>query len=225
MSRFLIVLVMAIVVPHTLWAQQMSDDYYRENPSWIDAQLWAGDDDYRLLTTKNDAPFEHYALYGFSFVEYSLREERTSSLTTRLGAIDIRNPLSRYADWGLISLLRRVPAERTLLWSNSPAEWGAEVRGEYFETSPHKLPTSHRAELRLATRTYNLGGGYSAVGELGNKWRYSLAAGGRWGRDCSIEGLFADEEYLWFSGERRWEAANGTEQRLQIALMLSLIHI
>lgn len=219
--RRVAILLTLIVLPSLAWAQQMSDDYYRENPSWIDAEVWANDGDYQLLTTKIDSPFEHYALYGFSFVEYDFRAEQTNSLTTRLGAIDLNNPLSRYADWGLISLLRRVPAERTLQWSNAPAERGAEVRSERFDTSPHTLHDRHKAELRLATRTYNLGAGYSAVGTLNKEWRYSLAAGGRWGRDGNIEGLFTQEEYLWLSGERLWVDSKDREQRLQIALMVA----
>lgn len=202
-------------------AQQMSDDYYRENPSWLDAQVWANDGEYQLLATKVEAPFEHFALYGFSFVEYDFRAENNNSLTTRLGAIDLDNPLSRYADWGLINLLRRVPAERTIQWSNAPLQWGPDVRSELFDTSPHRLHNSHKAELRTATRTYRLGVGYSTVGSINDSWRYSLAAGGRWGRDGNIEGLFDQEEYLWLSGERGWEAKNGSDQRLQLALMVA----
>ncbi len=219
--RQVAILLTLIILPNLLWAQQMSDDYYRENPSWIDAQVWANDGDYQLLTTNIDSPFEHYALYGFSFVEYDFRAEQTNSLTTHLGAIDLNNPLSRYADWGLIALLRRVPAERTIQWSNSPAEWGAEVRSERFDTSPHRLTDRHKAELRLSTRTYNFGAGYSAVGRVNDEWRYSLAAGGRWGRDGNIEGLFTQEEYLWLSGERRWVDGKDREQRLQVALMVA----
>ena len=221
MKKWWLVVVMVLVGAVRLSAQQLSDSYYRENPSWVDAELWATEGEYQLLTTKTDSPFEHYALYGFSFVEYSFRGERTGTLTTRLGAIDLRNPLSRNADWGLISLLRKVPSERTLQWSNAPAEWGAEVRGERFDTSPHKLSARDKIDMRLSTRTYTFGAGYSAVGAINPQWNYSLSVGGRWGRDSHIKGLFDDEEYLWLSGERVWNDAQDRHHSVQVALMVA----
>lgn len=222
MRRITILLLVMLVVSRVeVLAQQMSEAYYRENPSWIDAEVWASEGDYRLLPTTYNAPFEQFALYGFSFIDYAFRGEPSTTFATHLGTIEIKSPLSRYADWGLIALLRRVPAERSIQWSNAPSRQHTTVRGEYFDTSPHNLPLTRKAEVRLSTRTYNFGGGYSAVGTLNNLWRYSLAAGGRWGRDCNIEGLFDSEEYLWFSGERQWEAKNSTEQRLQLALMVA----
>lgn len=221
MKKWWLVVVVVLVGAVRLSAQQLSDSYYRENPSWVDAELWATEGEYQLLSTKIDSPFEHYALYGFSFVEYSFRGEQTSSLATRLGAIDLRNPLSRYADWGLISLLRKVPSERRLQWSNAPAEWGAEARGELFDTSPHKLSSKHKIDMRLSSRTYTFGVGYSAVGAIDSLWNYSLAVGGRWGRDSHIEGLFDDEEYIWLSGERVWSDSQDRRQSVQMALMVA----
>ena len=81
MKKWWLVVVMVLVGAVRLSAQQLSDSYYRENPSWVDAELWATEGEYQLLTTKTDSPFEHYALYGFSFVEYSFRGERTGTLT------------------------------------------------------------------------------------------------------------------------------------------------
>ena len=41
MRRWIVAFVALLVGVATMNAQPMSDSYYRENPSWIDAELWA----------------------------------------------------------------------------------------------------------------------------------------------------------------------------------------
>ena len=67
--RRLCVVLLALSFWQISSAQQLSDSYYRENPSWLEAELWASEGEYYLQQPLS-APFEHFALYGFSFVDY-----------------------------------------------------------------------------------------------------------------------------------------------------------
>lgn len=215
------VVILALSFWQTALAQQLSDSYYRENPSWLEAELWASEGDYYLQQPLS-APFEHFALYGFSFVDYELRGGATAyGLTTFLGRIDVRNPLDLYPDYGLISLLRRVPAQRELSYSLSHSSHLTSLRSESFLASPLDVEEASRLRVQLSSRSYRLGVGYSLARREGDEWGYSLAVGGRWGRDGNIEGLFSDEEYLWLSGEWRKEVSEGLQSSLQVAFMVA----
>lgn len=219
MLKRLHILMAMIVVAQGVWAQTLSESYHRENPQWIDAELWASEGEYQAMPQTTNAPFEQFARWGFSFVEYSFRGEPTNSLTTRLGAIDIASPLERYPNYSFINLLRRSPTRRTFQWSNSHSEWGADVRSETFNPSTKNLSEGHRLRGQLSSRSY-LGGLYfSSVGQLDSLWNYSLLVGGRWGRDGNIEGVFTEEESLYISAERVW--GEGVEKRLQMVFLLN----
>lgn len=203
----------------TLRAQRMSDSYYRNNPSWVDPDLWARDGERYQTTQEGVAPYENFAIYGFSFVDYDYRAGER--LTARLGNIELRNPLSPYPDYTLVSLLRKIPSLREYRGTRSHTLRGAVGREESFDASPSAQSAKRELTTQLATRTYRLGVGYSAVGTTEGGVGYSLAAGGRWGRDANIEGLFAEEEYLWLSGERVWMDEADRRQSLQLALMVA----
>lgn len=204
------------------WAQQLSDSYYRENPSWLDAELWATEGEYYLLTSPIAAPFEHFSLYGFSFVDYAPRGGvEPYALTSTLGVMELQNPLDRYPDYTLLSLLRRVPSEREYEYSVSHSSLSASPRTERFLTSPFTVEEGSRLRLGAATRTYLSTLGYSLAGRKGESWGYSLAVGGRWGRDTAVEGLFTSEEYLWLSGDWRKSLKEGLTSDLQVALMVA----
>ncbi len=213
------VVVMLFAGGGLLSAQQLSDSYYRENPSWVDAEMWAQDGEYHLVLGGEVSPYERYALYGFSFVDYDFRAGE--ELTTRLGAIDLRNPLSDYPDYGMIALLRRVPAVRNYRGAHSHSLWRADGRVEEFDTAPSAMSPSKNLRTQLATRTYLFGAGYSMIGRGPEGLHYTLAVGGRWGRDAHIEGLFDEEEYLWLSGERVWRDVEDRRQSVQLALMVA----
>lgn len=221
--RWLLLLLTLLIVAHRLplSAQQMSDSYYRENPSWLDAELWASDGEYYLGTTSLYSPFERFALYGFSSFGYSYRGESRNGLTTHLGAIRLTSPLSRYTDYSLISILRRLPAEREEYHLSSHSEYGAAHRGEIYHTSPADFVGHRRLRLQLSSRTYCSAVGYSSAWQNRRGTYYSLSAGGRWGRDAVVEGLFTQEEYVWLSGQRLKERSEGVRESLQIALMLN----
>lgn len=220
MIRRVVILVLLVIAPLAgVLAQQLSESYYRENPQWIDAELWAREGEYQAMPNTLNAPFEKFARWGFSFVSYSFRGEATSSLTSRLGAVELDSPLERYADYTLLNLLRRAPTQRTNIWSNAHSEWGAEPRGEFFDPSTKHLPKGHRLRAQLSSRTYLLGTYFSSVGQLDSLWNYSLMVGGRWGRDSNIAGLFTQEENIYLSAERIW--GEMVERRLQMAFMLS----
>lgn len=202
-------------------AQPLSDSYYRENPSWIDAELWASDGDYYTLRGEAYSPYERFAVYGFSFVDYSFRGEHRSSLTTRLGLLELSNPLERYPDYALLSLLRRTPAVRSSHSTISTRGYGGDVRTELYDTSPLGCREGSSLRLQLSSRTYRAGVGYRLVHQRGDSVAYSLAVGGRWGRDGAVEGLFSREEYLWLSGAWSRDVASGLRSSLQIALMIA----
>lgn len=219
--RRLCVVLLALSFWQISSAQQLSDSYYRENPSWLEAELWASEGEFYLQQPLS-APFEHFALYGFSFVDYEPRGGAPAyGLTTHLGRLDVRNPLDLYPDYGLISLLRKVPSRSELSYSISHSLVSTAHRAESFLTSPLEVEESSRLRMQLSSRTYRLGLGYSLARRVGEEWGYSLAVGGRWGRDGHIEGLFCDEEYLWLSGEWRKEVKEGLESSLQVAFMVA----
>ena len=219
--RRLCIVLLALSFWQISWAQQLSDSYYRENPSWLEAELWASEGEYYLQQPLS-APFEHFALYGFSFVDYEPRGGAPAfGLTTLLGRLEIESPLDQYPDYGLISLLRRVPSRREFSYSISHSTLSTSVRSESFLTSPMDADSASRLRLQLSSRSYRLGVGYSLARRVDQEWGYSLAVGGRWGRDGHIEGLFSDEEYLWLSGEWRKEVTEGLESDLQVAFMVA----
>jgi hypothetical protein len=128
--RKLFVILLVLIAPfRAVVAQPLSESYYRENPSWLDAELWASDGDYFAPRLEVQTPsFEQFSIYGFGFVDYSFRGESVGSLTTRLGRVDLRSPLERYPDYGLLSLLRRIPSTRHYHPTISPNGVGADVR-------------------------------------------------------------------------------------------------
>ena len=219
LQRIIILVLLATMPLMSSVAQELSESYYRENPSLVDSDLWLNKDDYYAMPQILNSPFEQYARWGFSFVSYAFRGEQGNSLTTRLGAIDVSSPLERYPNYTLLNLLRRIPAHRTDLWSNAHSEWGADVRSEVFGTSPSALAERHRLRLQLSSRSYRLGSYFSSVGRLDSLWHYSLLVGGRWGRDGNIDGVFTEEENIWLSAERVW--GDGVEKHLQMALMVA----
>lgn len=202
-------------------AQPLSDSYYRENPSWLDAELWASDGDYYTLRADSYSPYERFAIYGFGFVDYSFRGEHRPSLTTRLGQMELSSPLERYPDYALLSLLRRVPSESTFHPTISIRGHGGDQRTELYDTSPLGLEEGSSLRLQLASRGYRAGVGYKMVHQRGDSAAYTLALGGRWGRDRVVEGLFSSEAYLWLSGQWRREVREGLTSSFQAALMLA----
>lgn len=219
LKRVMILVLLASLPMLSAVAQVLSESYYRENPDWLDPELWVQEGEYRSMPQILNSPFEQYARWGFSFVSYGFRGESENSLTTRLGGVDVASPLDSYPNYTLLNLLRRIPARRTDLWSNAHSEWGADVRSEVFAPSPSALSERHRLRVQLSSRSYRLGSYYSSVGRLDSLWSYSLLVGGRWGRDGNIEGVFTEEEQLWLSAERCW--GEGVRRSLQMALMVA----
>ena len=219
LRRVVILVFVAVAVVQGALAQQLSESYYQENPEWVDAELWAAESQMQSMPHAPRSPFENYSRFGFMSVAYGFRGESVSSLTTRLGAVDVASPLDSYPDYTLLNLLRRIPSVRTNLWSNTHSEWGADVSSELFLPSVTRLPDRHSLRIGLSSRSYHLASYYSSVGGLDSLWRYSLLVGGKWGRDGNIEGVFTDEENLWLSVERTW--GEGVTRRLQLALLVA----
>ena len=219
--RKLFVILLILIPLQRIVAQPLSDSYYRENPSWLDAELWASDGEYYTLRRDSYSPFERFALYGFSLVDYSFRGEARGALTTRLGQMDVASPLERYPDYALLSLLRRVPSSRQHHYTTSLRGHGADYRTQQFDPLPLASPESSRLRLQLASRSYRLGVGYAVDHHRGDSVAYSLALGGRWGDDGVVEGLFSNEAYLWLAGQWRREVQEGLTSSLQVALMVA----
>ncbi len=218
MRRWIVTFVALLVGVANLSAQQMSESYYRENPSWIDAELWALEGEPFFITALSENPFEEYALYGFSFVDYSPRGERYPTQGLLLGAIDTRNPLQRYTDYSLLSLLRRAPTTQSY-HLHTPNEIDSSPSSQLIHPSPFDLAPSSRLRLQFSSRTYRMGIGYAAVAHRGDSLAVSIAVGTRGGRDANIEGLYSADSYLWLAGERRW--SRELDHRVTIALMVA----
>lgn len=218
MRRWIVAFVALLVGVATMNAQPMSDSYYRENPSWIDAELWALEGEPFFITALSENPFEEYALYGFSFVDYSPRGERYPTQGVLLGSIDTRNPLQRYPDYSLLSLLRRAPTTQSY-HLHTPNEIDTSPSSQLIAPSPFDLGPSSRLRLQLSSRTYRMGVGYAGVAHRGDSLAVSIAVGARGGRDANIEGIYSAESYLWLAGERRWNKEQA--HRLQVALMVA----
>lgn len=215
-------IILALLISQATEGQQLSDSYYRENPSWIDAELWASDGVFQPHSAPISAPYEHFSLYGFSFVDYSPRGVASAyGLTTYLGVIDLHNPLDAYPDYSLISLLRRSPLKSNYTYTISHSERTTAIRSEEFQPSPFEAHSGSKLKLSLASRTYRMGIGYTLTDTVGDSFGYSLAVGGRWGNDAIIEGLFSNEEYLWLSGEWRKNLSEGLTSSLQVAFMVA----
>lgn len=220
MRKLLTIIVLLLLCQ---WAagQPMSEEYYRENPSWLDAELWALEGDYYTLRGEGYSPYEEFGIYGFSFVDYSFRGEATPSLTSRLGLMELQSPLEGYPDYALLTLLRRAPSVRHYHYSTSLRGHGNDIRTESMETSPLVVEERSALRLQLSTRSYRLGVGYQLSHRPSDSVAYSLALGGRWGDDSAVRGLFCNEEYVWLSGEWQLGARQGLRSSLQVAFMVA----
>ncbi len=210
LSRRYGLVLLALVVVQELWAQQLSDSYYRENPSWIEAEMWASDGEYHLMQLPVvDNPFEGFARYGFSFVDYSFRGEGRSSLVTRLGRVALTEPLERYPDYGVQTLLRVASLGRQSLPSGASSTGGCSLRAEQFDPSliGAKIPT--RLRTQLSTRNYLVGVNYTTLHTLADSTALLLAVGGRMGPDSHIEGFYSSSEQLWLSAHHMWDSSEG----------------
>ncbi len=207
----LILLVLALAVGQGLWAQQLSDSYYLDNPSWIEAEVWASDGDYHNRQQPVvDNPFEEYARYGFSFMDYSWRGESSSSLTTRLGRVPLQSPLERYPDYGVTTLLRYAGIDPIRVPSDASATGWSDLRGEVYDPCAVAEDGYSRLRVQLASRNYRLGAHYAAIRPLGEEGALRLGVGGRVGDDANIAGLYNNSLHLWLSANRSWTDGRGT---------------
>ena len=207
-------------------AQALSEKYYDENPQGLfDDILTAADTTLHYRSHIRQPIFEKLVRYGLSHVVYSRRGEESDSEVVRLGAHSILSPLEEWTDYNLLSVLRRAPMSGGYDTFHTGALHGADLRSEWFNPAPSLLPDSRTLKVNYAERGYRLGANYSAVGTLGEQWRYSMAVGARGGRDAHIEGIFSRQAYLWMSAERKmkeWTSIYGNMQsRLVVAFALA----
>lgn len=207
-------------------AQALSDKYYDENPQGLFDDLFSAADTTLHYRTYSRQPiFEKLVRYGLSHVAYSRRGEATDSEVVRLGAHNILSPLEDWTDYNLLAVLRRAPMSGGYDLYHTEALHGADLRGEWFNPAPSLVPDSRTLKVNYAERGYRLGANYSAVGPLGEQWRYSLAVGARGGRDAHIDGVFSRQAYLWMSAERNtgtWQSVYGDiHSRLVVAFALA----
>ena len=207
-------------------AQALSEKYYDENPQGLFDDLFtAADTTLHYCSHIRQPIFEKLVRYGLSHVAYSRRGEESDSEVVRLGAHSILSPLEEWTDYNLLSVLRRAPMSGGYDTFHTEALHGADLRSEWFNPAPSLLPDSRTLKVNYAERGYRLGANYSAVGPLGEQWRYSLAVGARGGRDAHIEGIFSRQAYLWMSAERKikeWTSIYGNMQsRLVVAFALA----
>ncbi len=221
--RTLVLLVLAVMLSSVrLSGQQLSESYYRENYPWLGAEWWVGEDNPFLQgAAAAYSPFEEYAIYGLSFVDYDYRGSLLHRRSTLLGSISLDSPFDRYGNYNLSALLRRVPAVRENSFYNSHNHTDAALSAERFATSPRMAEPEHRLRLQFSTRTYNLAAAYSQVAHPSEDFALSIAMGCRGGRDAAVEGVFSEQMHLWLAGEWHWGDAEDYEQSLQLAFMVA----
>ena len=207
-------------------AQALSSRYYDENPQGLFDDIFTlADTTLHYRTIGRQPIFDKLVRYGVLHVDYSRRGEFSESEVVRLGAHNILSPLEAWNDYNLLSLLRRVPMSGGYDHYHKEALHGADLRSEWFNPAPSLLPDSRTIKMNYAERSYRLGVNYSAVGSLGERWRYSLAVGAKGGRDAHVEGVFSRQAYLWVAAERgtgEWESVYGNvRSRLLVAFALS----
>lgn len=216
------VVVLLLMALSSLRAQQLSESYYRENYSWIDPEWWADESNpYLLRETAGKAPFEEFAIYGLSFIDYDYRGSSRFGRASLLGVLPIDNPLERYGNFNLSSMLRSLPHSHTYSFYNSPNHTTSHLSAETFDPSPSTLPSKSTLRVGLSSRTYNLSTSYSLVAHPSEQFSLSVALGGRAGRDLAIEGLFSERAHLWLAGEWRSGEKDGYEQSLTVAFVVA----
>lgn len=187
----------------TMQAQNLSDKYYEENPQGLFDELFeVGDTLLYYRPSSRMSTYDRFSRFSFRYIAGSPRGEHYSRESVRLGTLSLTSPLDEWCDYGLLAALRRVPMKSGYEAYTDGAMVEADLRSEWFAPSPSLVEEGHNVRLYYAERNYRLGAHYSSVGALNKEWRYSLAVGGRSGRDARVEGVFAREGYLWLAAER-----------------------
>lgn len=217
MKRIVLFVILLGVSQWTLCGQQMSDSYYAENPQYDTEVDLDSEVDTLLFYTPfiNQPRFERIARYSLYYAGFKPRSG-TAVEDIRIGNIPIASPLVQYGDYLTQSLLRRVPSVRTYTYSTSLPHELLYGRGERYDVGISSLSHQSRARGYLSGRGYRLGADYHTVGRLVGKsvgnsatrsndngqWHYSLAAGGRVGRDANVVGTYSNNAYLWGAVEK-----------------------
>lgn len=209
-------------------AQTLSDSYYmahpQDEPDELRHDLSRYEEPLRgglAVGASVDGLLEELVRYGLGGVEYRWRGIENSRLSERtlLAGIDLHSPLERYADYNITYLLGRIPAFRNhTSYASTTAD--GHLRSASYDARIYPQSVQNRLRVQSSMRNYRLGVGYSCVGSVAHSpWSYSLAVGGRWGRDAIVEGVFTEQEYLWLGAERSFRGPEEQTHRLMVALM------
>lgn len=206
MKRIVLFVILLWVSQWTLCGQQMSDSYYAENPQYDTEVDLDTEVDTLLFYTPfiNQPRFNRLARYSLIYAGYKPRSGSPVE-DVRIGNVPIASPLGRYGDYVIQTLLRRVPSVRTYTYSISQPHESLYGRGERFDVGISSLSHQSRARGYLSGRGYRLGADYHTVGKCENtwdEWHYSLAVGGRVGRDANVVGTYSNNAYLWAAVEK-----------------------
>lgn len=201
MRRICVVILQIVICCYSLGAQQLSESYYAENPQQ-DLDNISSNDTLLFYTPFVHQPvFERIARYALSYVRYNRRGSERSEAVW-LGRVPITSPMMRYGDYVTLAALRQIPSQRSYTYSTSEPIATVEERGEHFTPSINVLDRGERLRLQYAERNYRLGAHYNHVGKLtAEGWSYSLATGGRGGRDANVDGAFNNQAYWWSACE------------------------
>lgn len=202
MRRVVLLGIVILVSQGALWAQQMSALYYAQNPQ-EEVDEFAESDTLLFYTPFVYQPrFERIARYSLYYAGYRRRaDERPDRV--RIGNIPLNSPLMRYGDNTAVAFLRRVPTLHTYTYSTTAPHEEQGRRGERFDISLASLAKSHSLRANYSGRNYLLGADYRTVDRTKDQgWLYSVAAGGRLGRDSHIEGTYNNNTYVWSAFEK-----------------------
>lgn len=224
LRSIIVAVVLAFASANVVCAQSLSDAYYMAHPHESRHDLSSDIEHlsslpYTLVgSTATTGLFDELARYGLGQVYYLWRgmDERVAE-STRLAGVELHNPLERYADYNLTYLLWRVPSERQWGGYGSPSSSGSLV-STHFNPRLYNLPIASSAKFYASVRNYRLGASYSGLFLGPRGWTFALSAGGRWGRDAFVEGLFTDQQHLYLAAEREF-TRHGLSHRLMVAAM------
>ncbi len=215
MSRCRVVICLFLLVVCDLHAQQMSTKYYEENPSdeffSFDVDMDPIDNFYLYQLYRNGSLFENRTRYITSSVDYSYRGIEPRNERYFFNALDLSPVFDSYADYSVISALRRMQPgyDRLIMGTVSPHATIMNSAVEYFSVRASDVRDGYRLRTQYADRNYRGAMSLSGAGEWGSFLRYAFNVGVKGGRDRFVDGVFSegyhaafDLEYTMASGDR-----------------------
>ena len=200
--RRIVLFVLLLFTTQLVWGQQMSESYYAQNPQEEVDDSFVGDTLHFYTPFVHQPRFERIARYSLYYAGYRRRADERADVV-RIGNLPLNSPLMRYGDNVATSFLRRIPTIHTYTYSTSAPHEEQFGRGEHFDISLASLAKSSSLRANYSDRNYRFGADFRTVDKMkAQGWLYSVAAGGRLGRDANITGVYNNNAYAWSAFEK-----------------------